>query len=520
MSTVLASLDQLVKNLPVLSPILGPVRCWLEQEVLSLTLSESSSSNVAADVDNAVINVLLYNVQSLDKFHLQHKADSLKEADHYIRNDARLICDITNHLNLASVEHHLFATLGGLLHCSSPVIQNGISRFLPFLERYLHFVEEQLITHTHWVKALFKLNLVLSSVMNNVSKNGFCKPPESEDDGSGESGDASELVDGTGMGEGTGKANINEEIVDESQVEGLRGEEEQGESDHKGGSDNPIETSQDLGGELDDVSETSSQDGGELGEQGQDNLDEQIGNLDPSDPSVLDEKLWGDDVGPDNHNDQADKTNKDHSTTKDATSEIVARDGSQSVRDQDLNDNANGDDADEQSRSDDITEKDDHQPEGSGAPIDDYIQDANTLDLPDDLNWGPVEDMQHDYEEGLEETNSAEPDDLNAETESLHNSDSEERKEGVREENIQEMESIAEDQADDGIAQPDISSGDGSGEIQVGSQVKPSATHSATKGHQVGDSNATGEEQEAKERDQTYVFVKSAITSVMTLDDI
>jgi midasin len=504
MSTVLVSLDQLVQTQPVLSAILGPVGSWLKQEIMSLALSESPSPNVVVDVDNAVINVLLYNVQSLlDKCPLQQTVDSSNEADHYIRNDARMICDITNHLNLPELKHHLFATLTGLLRCSSPMIHSSISSFLPFLERYLHFVEEQLITHTYWVKALFKLNLVLSSVMNNVSKDGFCKPPESEEDGSGDSGNVSELVDGTGLGEGTGNANISEEIEDESQVEGLQGEEEQGENDHKGGDDNTIEISEDLGGDMDDVPETCSQDSGELEEQGQDNLNEEIGNLDPSDPSLLDEKLWGDDARPDTRNDRADKTDGDHSTTKDATSEIVGREGSQSVRDQDLSGNADGDDADEQPLSDDIAEKDDNQPEGSGAPIDDYIQDANTLDLPDDLNLGTEEKMQDDSEEWLEESNSVGPDDLNGEAESLHNGDSEELKENAQEQNVQEMESLAEDQADDAIAQPDISSGDGAGEIQAGSQVKPSATHSATEGCQPGDSTAAEEEQEkAKEKDQ------------------
>ena len=92
-------------------------------------------------------------------------------------------------------------------------------------------------------------------MLQTLSAQGFCKPPDLDDSKDGE--DPAESVGGVGLGEGSGSQNVSKDIEDESQVEGLRGDGQQDTMDNKGGKD-AIEMSDDFGGDMEDIPDTES----------------------------------------------------------------------------------------------------------------------------------------------------------------------------------------------------------------------------------------------------------------------
>lgn len=107
-------------------------------------------------------------------------------------------------------------------------------------------------------------------------------------------------ANGTGLGEGVGDKNVSKEIEDESQVEGLKDEKDDTDGEaERAEEDDAIEMNEDMGGQLQYVPDAEyEQQEDDSEEQNDEDLDEQIGDLDAHDPSAVDEKLWGDETGP------------------------------------------------------------------------------------------------------------------------------------------------------------------------------------------------------------------------------
>lgn len=332
------------------------------------------------------------------------------DRDNYIRADYRLVVDLTHTANLPSIAKLADKAIAAVV--SGPERLTYLKRFLPFLEQYYQLAEEQLTAHAAWTKSLFKLSFILCSLLRTLAKEGFCKPPEMEDPGAGEEGSAT--VDGMGMGEGTGAKNVSKEIEEEHQVEGLKGEEDQNEDDNaQDEEDNAIEMDDDVGGVMKDVPDTGSQDGSESEQEEEEGPDEQLGDLDTSDPDAVDEKLWGDEKGPDDSAPE-EKTDKDHSEQKSDDSEVAAKEGdsqSDGKEKKEKEDAGKGENS-EGKEDEEVPEEqvpEDQDPQASGAPMDEHVPEADTLDLPDDMDLGLGEedggnerDEDLDMEEGDE----------------------------------------------------------------------------------------------------------------------
>ncbi|KAF7364926.1 Midasin [Mycena venus] len=381
-------------------------------------VSLRSDTDAAAVVENTedVINLFLVHVQSM----LAACPESVEEDDErerYIEQDYHQVRNLTRLLKLKQTVESLN---NALLHLAvrGHDIQTDLQRFLPFLAQYLQLAQDQLIAHSEWTKALFKLDFVLCSVTQTIAKDGFCKPPDADETGAG--GDTSEVSGGMGLGAGEGAQNVSNEIEDESQVEGLKGDDDEGNDPKDTNDDNDaIEMSEDIGGSLEDVPEEEGSQDEKDSDQGSDaDPEEQLGDLDASDPSAVDEKLWGDEQGPQDSSEKDDKTNQDHSEQKSGESEVVAKEGEQQPQPKEKKDGGEQPaDQEPPSHTEDEAvaegeeDQDDH-PDASGAPMEDYIQDANTLDLPDDMDLGLGEEMADEMEmdEGPEEDNMDEDD--------------------------------------------------------------------------------------------------------------
>ncbi|KAH7907327.1 midasin [Hygrophoropsis aurantiaca] len=416
-------LEEMMAREPQLSYILRPTETWIrEQEFSVLTLIDTAQeqgdhSNQEIDL---IIDSLLVTVQSLLKhcpeenstgLSLSPSPSSDEPEDNYIRNGFCVVSELLQSLGIDAFLDKLVPALTSQSR-NPHGFQNGLRRLLPFVHRYMAFAEETLAELSAWTKALFKLDFVLCSVVHTIAKQGFCVPPDVDEDG-GEGGEEGQSTGGVGLGEGVGTENVSKEIEDESQVEGLRGDTNDDQDQQQRGpedndKDNTIEMSEDFGGALEDVPDDGDEEKGsdddDEGEDDGEGPEEQLGELDKGDPNKVDEKLWGDEnTGDDERNDQ-DEVPEERSNEKEQEkqSDVVAKEqGKRSKTKEKQTQNegesqeennedqaAGAPDADDaQGKGDEGNEDeiDDEPPNASGAQMDEHIPDADTLDLPDDM---------------------------------------------------------------------------------------------------------------------------------------
>lgn len=381
-----------------LSYFIDPLRSWLDGH----ERPEFPKANFedTPDSTHLLIDSLLVNVQAiLSLLPAEAGVESPDTEDQFIRNDNRLMLHLTRALQLDTVLQQSEVAFKEVVTCGEELSKGRLSRFLPFLDRYMELVGKQLLKQGEWAKALLKLDYITCSVMRTVALEGFCRPLEAEDSGSAQEG--TEQTGGAGVGEGVGNENVSKEIEDESQVEGLQGEKEMndGEQAEKAEKDNAVEMSEDFGGEMQDVSDDEHEEEEQKDEGSEMDPEEQLGDLDALDPSTVDEKLWGDESGPQESDKGGGKTDQDHTDGK-QDSEVVGnenQDGRNSSKEQSdkVEDekalNQDGDeDYEEPAEDDNGVEDEGH----DGPPVDEYIPDANTLDLPDDMDLDIGKDTQ------------------------------------------------------------------------------------------------------------------------------
>ena len=271
-----------------------------------------------------------------------------------------------------------------------------LQRLQPFLQRYLRLVDVYLSMLAGWHKSLLKLASTLLIIGQELADKGFCKPTEMESDSKHQ-----EMVeDGTGIGEGSGKADVSKDITDESQVEGLRDQqkEENVESEEKDEADSAIEMDGDFGA---DVEET--QEGAKTEEEEEPTEDEppeeEMAQLDRDDPNVVDEKLWGQE----GHDQQQVKPEpvQEGESKGSSDAEIVAKAQQTTVppaNHKGETASGNDDPGDEIQMEEPQTEDMGEQTNHDGQPVDDYIDQEEPLSLPDDLH---IDDPRNDTTEGL-----------------------------------------------------------------------------------------------------------------------
>ncbi len=413
-----------------------PLLEWTEQrEAFTFAQFVHELGESPVDTSGELIDRLLLCVQgilALPPPPSNTNPDVSETPDRFIREYSRLINQFTRSLKVNEVQTLVSTVVNDAVRASQHELERRLSRTLPFLDTYLELARVQLTNHCGWTKALFKLDYVICSVMHSIAKDGFCKPSEANEGEAGETG--MEDAGGMGLGEGAGAENVSKEIEDESQVEGLQGEAGEDEDVERAEEDNALEMSEDFGGKMQDVPDKEGEDeeGEDEDEDEGDEPEEQVGDLDAGDPSAVDEKLWGDESGPEDSKDDGGKSAEDHSTKQQQQeSETVAKEenGKKSSKDKENpkeqeqegaqeGKDGEGEGEGEGEGKEEVEEgvEDEQMEEGEpdqegGAPLDDFIQEAETLDLPDDMNFGKEDgkepqlddDIEMDDEEGGEE---------------------------------------------------------------------------------------------------------------------
>lgn len=361
-------------------------------------------------------------------------------------------------------------------------LQGGIGatllqRLQPFLQRYLRLIDVYLDMLAGWHKSLLKLASTLLIIGQELADRGFCKPPEM-----GAESKQQEMVgDGTGIGEGSGKADISKDITDESQVEGLQDQQKQEdiESEEEHEADGAIE----MNGDFDaDVEETQEDAKTEEEEQPPEDAlpSEEMAQLDRDDPNVVDEKLWGQE-GHDQQQVQPESAQEGESKgSNDA--EIVAKAQQASVpRANHKGETASGNDDPEDEIQTEEPQPEDmgEQTNDDGRPVDDYVDQQEPLNLPDDLH---IDDPRNDTAEGLSDDGESMDDvegDVGVEDGDPKPPDHSEEETGGRDNVKDAMETEDQDgdqeQGENIAAKPDLREGEGTNQGGDGGEMQGSA---------------------------------------------
>lgn len=378
---------------------------------------------------DALIQALLVAAQGIDTT----KPEEIKDDDYPVipaafLKQAKAVASLRVSAVVDRLDKFASAISVELAGRESSLAPAALARVLPFVETLAETYAESVAAHVASSKSMYKLNYVVSRVMLDIATKGFCKPQEESKDDS-KDGDDQGTAEGTGMGAGTGDKNVSNEIKDESQVEGLQGEEEEEQDKEEGGDDNEddddaFSMENDFDGALEDGKEKDEEDkdGDDDDENKDDELDDHVGDVDPLDPGAVDEKFWGDEEKEEEEQKEDREDLMNEKTQDNGESELAAKDGAKEDKKKQKED---GDDAQEQEQEQEAqdnqddgkkpedTQHDDNQEdgddemdefeeqgeddgenEGPDMPQQDNVAapEGDKLDLPEDLDLGGDDD--------------------------------------------------------------------------------------------------------------------------------
>jgi midasin len=437
--------------LPQSSHVLFPIVQYIERIRLpftsALAIDEQEPDVTIIDLREKVyglIDAALVSIQDLKKANApppkpkstlteedEEEEESDEMRDDYIRlqSSKQVSLAAALHLEAASKRCVDVLTIAHKLmsHSEDANAAQEISRLLqetyPFLQQYMLIAQHTLGRMLMHHKSMTKMTYCLVNTFSIIITKGFCMSAGADD---GEEGDADGQMAGTGMGEGEGTKDVSEEIEDEEQVLGTQNEERNNDDKQDTKEEkNGMDMENDFDGNLEDKEqdEDKDEDDSDSSDEEED-PDEQIGDVDDMDPDAVDDKMWGDEA--EENLKESDKTVEDQGNQEQQQeSEIVAKDENDQQPDSkgekpeksDKNENqqeADGEEGDGDEEMDDENEEgdgEDNEGEGEGEDEDDVenkageqfnadIPEAETLELPDDLNMDGDDDGDEEGEDG------------------------------------------------------------------------------------------------------------------------
>ena len=187
--------------------------------------------------------------------------------------------------------------------------EEGAKEVLILLRLIVGYVEDSFRGMVKAHLSLGRMLYVTARVYRQIVAKGFCHEEEQEE-GDGEGGGDGEGVnmtfeddvEGTGMGEGEGKEDVTDQIENEEQLLGLKGEDEEKEEQQESKQldekdvDTGMEMEGDFEGEKFDLPDKQDEDEKDDGEQeGEEELERELGEGGNENEQVVDEKMWDED---------------------------------------------------------------------------------------------------------------------------------------------------------------------------------------------------------------------------------
>ncbi|KAG8904454.1 hypothetical protein FRB99_001714 [Tulasnella sp. 403] len=406
-----AFLRQRCQEVPQIYHFCNALVVWM-QDLPDFKVDETgpdqNGTHAALDEETRLLNAILVITQNL----LTHAETTAQQTDDdYLRQRDRTLRHTTETLAGATV-HTLINDYLTSLTRGIPSTIDSVRRIASVLEEYLAVAKAHLVESFQWSKAMYKLTFVACSTLQTVVDKGFCKPPPEGDQDAPANAGNEKIEDGTGLGSGKGVENVSEEIKDESQVEGLQGEEDEPEEKDDGQEkdNDAIEMSQDFAGALEDTGDGDSDE--DNSKDNDEERDDHVGDLDPLDPNAVDEKLWGDEDAKDDQNEEKAGDRPTQNEDQGPTEMGAREDNPKQLKDNDkqrpadepVDEPDNGEEGEEEAGPDlnDAANEE-------GPKMDEHVQEGQTLDLPEDLDLGEEEekdgemDIDDELADGLDE---------------------------------------------------------------------------------------------------------------------
>lgn len=367
-----------------------------------------------------LIETVLVSIQDLTKVSTREdeKMDESERSERSLRDQLGELNATIKHSRLNQVATQLVSVLDIVASQYSQLVSSGSADWhrafeqsmsmLEIFETSLHDVRDIsrqllvdfLVAH----KSVTKMDFVLIRIFRNLFQHGFCRTEDKEQDG--ESGGDGKMqftddVDGTGMGEGEGKKDVSNEIEDEEQLLGLKGEEQQQqEQNDEKPDDTGLEMQNDFEGTMQDVPDDEKDENDDKDDE-EEELDREMGEFNQDDENVVDEKMWGEDS-----DDDEDKIDKE----KEKFEEDSKVENSEPIEDEIRGKDG---DEDEDKKKDDSKKEDDKQPSTQPEPAkDDAGGDADDESGGDDDNDPDDEkqdDVNDDFDDKYEENHEIDP---------------------------------------------------------------------------------------------------------------
>jgi midasin len=234
-------------------------------------------------------------------------------------------------------------------------------------------------------KSTSKLVYVLLRVFRTLVSKGFCSDTESDDQDGDADGDISGMnfeddKDGTGMGEGEGKNDVTDQLENEDQLLGLKGD-DKNEQDEQPQSSKELDKEQaeqgmemegDFEGEMFDLPEQPPDENNDDEDDGEE-LDREMNDEANPNEEVVDEKMWDEDNEDEQNGKEEEKFEKDSKTQGDAI------EGETRTRDPDEEDNNEKDTSKDQEAS--VEPKPEN---GDSGDADEVQDDKDEMDINED----------------------------------------------------------------------------------------------------------------------------------------
>nr|CCA19393.1 hypothetical protein CaO19.12161 [Albugo laibachii Nc14] len=294
------------------------------------TEEESSNHTIQPFIkaSDSVLETILLAVQALKEIESATQSDGIisrmQRLGHNISQTR--IGDILEHLN--TLETMLMSMYNKVTeNHSSNLSRNALKSSVSTLQALLPpLLQVQLISRQYLVdyilahKAVVKFSYIVIRVFRNLLEHGFCRAQEEggDDEDDQDSGEAGKEFDGTGMGQGEGKKDVSDQIEDEEQLLGLRDDPVTNETESvekKPPEDTGLEMENDFEGTIQDApdQENEEEDDQDEGEE----LDREMGDIDPEDANLVDNKLWGEDSDDDDEDIDPEKEKFDENARSD-----------------------------------------------------------------------------------------------------------------------------------------------------------------------------------------------------------
>lgn len=244
---------------------------------------------------------------------------------------------------------------------------------VPVIQQYRDSGKKIFDQYAQFHRSLCRLATISAQAFCQVASQGFCSPSE---DAPNETGKSEKLEGGTGLGEGEGAEDISKDIQDDEDLTELAQEKnrEEGKAEIEDQKDAVNMDQEELEGDMGDTAdkEEESESGSDEGEG---ELDDEVGDVDDLDPTAVDEKLW------DGNNSEPEKEIEGSKAAgKRKKNEQVAADSEQK------NESGNAEAEDDDDQSMDGVEEGEKIAGEETEKLDPHLEEGQNLELPDDMD--------------------------------------------------------------------------------------------------------------------------------------